>query len=337
MYEWGEASGYGGLPMHCQDIGCSPGLVKLALECLRLPSAKQFFFASGATLSPEFAARARQLIIKASCVHEDQHDYSFERNFLLAPVVCPELGILEWMIKSRRGRKTLKTIQKTANKPPYDLLQGCDTMMTFDESEAEEESVDDEEDEDCEDDSRDCSDGERKEGRAEEGQLKRHDLSKTSKDMEEKEKELSAVPQTKAVASKPGVELDEEQENEAELQRKLVNILDKATERGRLSTDQTRADQGNKRRRSLSPLRFPETKKRERLVLPPNKDLDHPFYKENAKEDWSYSRIRQAQRKIPGTCRKPPGECSPRIGADGRYRVCRFAHPWLLQHGDNLY
>ena len=334
--KWGDDSGSMKLQTQSQGIrGCSPGLVKFAIACLRLPSAKQFFFACGTTLNPEHSAKARQLIINASYVHLNKHDHSFEKNFLLAPVVCPEVGIIEWVLKQKKARKALKAIQTRASKPPYDLIEGYDEiarLVSFDDSDGEEESGDEEEEGDAEvdeDDKNGISDGEREEARGKQSQLRKQDLRDTKRGGVAKGKESSA--------SKSCVELDEEEENEATVQRKLVTILDKATERCRQSKDclQTTPEQRNKRRRCLSPLRLRDTKRRERLVLPPQRDLGHPSCKENFKAGWSWSRIREAQRKIPGTCRKPPGECTPwvgeRVGEDGRYRVCRYSHPWILQ------
>ena len=396
--KWGDDSGSMKLQTQSQGIrGCSPGLVKFAIACLRLPSAKQFFFACGTTLNPEHSAKARQLIINASYVHLNKHDHSFEKNFLLAPVVCPEVGIIEWVLKQKKARKALKAIQTRASKPPYDLIEGYDEiarLVSFDDSDGEEESGDEEEEGDAEvdeDDKNGISDGEREEARGKQSQLRKQDLRDTRRGGMTKGKESSAskscveleesgdeeeegeadvdedgisdgereearrkesqprkqdLRDTKrggvakgkeSSASKSCVELDEEEENEATVQRKLVTILDKATERCRQSKDclQTTPEQRNKRRRCLSPLRLRDTKRRERLVLPPQRDLGHPSCKENFKAGWSWSRIREAQRKIPGTCRKLPGECTPwvgeRVGEDGRYRVCRYSHPWILQ------
>ena len=89
--------------------GCPASLVKIIVESLRLPFAKELFFGRGPQMNFEFRARASQLIKKASSSKEEVPDYSYERNFLLAPLVCPELGLLQ---TSKQERGALKALEK---------------------------------------------------------------------------------------------------------------------------------------------------------------------------------------------------------------------------------
>ena len=321
--EWGGESGH--LKPPGGDRGCSLGLVMFAVASMRLPMAKTFFSATGPLMNPEYNARAAQLIMKSSCFRIDKNDHSFERNFLIAPMVCPHLGMMQWRLKSKKGRDALRAFEIKSHKPPFDLTKEFETissMVPSDNTDDDSESEGDTSDRDAEVDDHSPSGG----GKDDEQELAENVPS--LKDGGEKQKEASGLAGTKEASMKmnKGKELAKAHDQESSEKSKVET---EKFEGRRPSTDYLRArpDKKLNRGRSRSPLGRPEYRGGERS---PKIELDVPFYKENIKQDWSWSRIRKAQENVPGTCRRLPGQCKPWLSRDGRFKSCKFAHPWLV-------
>ena len=118
------------------------------------------------------------------------------------------------------------------------------------------------------------------------------------------------------------VSLEEVEEVEASNSKQTVTEVEKSKCRPSLDSLRKRPDMGYMRSRSRSPLKYRRSKQ--------GNDSESPFYKENIKSDWSWSRIKEEQRK-PGVCRKLPDKCKPWVGRDGRFKTCGYSHPWLSQ------
>ena len=118
------------------------------------------------------------------------------------------------------------------------------------------------------------------------------------------------------------VSLEEVEEVEASNSKQTVTEVEKSKCRPSLDSLRKRPDMGYTRSRSRSPLKYRRSKQ--------GNDSESPFYKENIKSDWSWSRIKEEQRK-PGVCRKLPDKCKPWVGRDGRFKTCGYSHPWLSQ------
>ena len=82
-------------------------------------------------MNPEYTARATQLIMRASSLKRDGPDYSFERNFLLAPLLTPQMGVVQWRLKTKKGRDALKAIETKAGKLPYDLTEESEIISNM--------------------------------------------------------------------------------------------------------------------------------------------------------------------------------------------------------------
>ena len=367
--KWGDSIGNLNQPQ--DDLGCSPALVTFALACLRQPMAKKFFLKGGTTMNPEYSARATQLITRASSLKKVGPDFSFERNFLLAPILTPQMGVVQWRLKTKTGRDVVKAIQTKAGQPPYNLIDESEIISSL-----LEESYDDgREGRGYEGGDQGGDQGAVGDGRAakgaegeDDGSLGGDGGSAKAKDEGAKHKEHVASEATLCIegeedslkATRAQAESAEEATKKLCVQL-VANVMEQqllATVRAdgarettfcpertvieverstgsRPSTDslRTRPDKGNKRTRSPSPVKISERNRGQRGIRSPKNNSDLPSYPENIHTEWSYSRIKEAQRRMPGVCRRLPGECKPWIGNDGKYRTCRFAHPWLAKGG----
>ena len=361
---WGDSIGN-----QSQEVrGCSPGLITFAVACLRQPMAKKFFMKGGSTMNPEYTARATQLIMRASSLKRDGPDYSFERNFLLAPLLTPQMGVVQWRLKTKKGRDALKAIETKAGKLPYDLTEESEiisNMLPCDTSEEEESCDDGGDDRGDEGDLQGGDQGAFGDGRAVKGEdngslggakakgkggkQKQHVASAATLSGDREDDSLKARGQTEAEKAAKELYAQLKQDSEAEILRKVVNVMEGANlttarevvscpertvvevERSKeyCSSESLRKRQ-NKRTRSPTPVKNSESNWSQRGKGSP-KNSDLPFYQEDIHLDWSYSRIKEAQRSTPGVCRRLPGECKPWIGKDGRFRTCKFAHPWLAK------
>ena len=333
--------------------------------------AKKFFLKGGTTMNPEYSARATQLITRASSLKKVGPDFSFERNFLLAPILTPQMGVVQWRLKTKTGRDVVKAIQTKAGQPPYNLIDESEIISSL-----LEESYDDgREGRGYEGGDQGADQGAVGDGRAakgaegeDDGSLGGDGGSAKAKDEGAKHKEHVASEATLCIegeedrlkATRAQAESAEEATKKLCVQL-VANVMEQqllATVRAdgsrettfcpertvieverstgsRPSTDslRTRPDKGNKRTRSPSPVKISERNRGQKGIRSPKNNSDLPFYPENIHTEWSYSRIKEAQRRMPGVCRRLPGECKPWIGNDGKYRTCRFAHPWLAKGG----
>ena len=123
------------------------------------------------------------------------------------------------------------------------------------------------------------------------------------------------------------VSLEEVEEVEASNSKQTVTEVEKSKCRPSLDSLRKRPDMGYMRSRSRSPLKYRRSKQ--------GNDSESPFYKENIKSDWSWSRIKEEQRK-PGVCRRLPETCKPWVGKDGRFKTCGYLHPWLSQWTEEI-
>ena len=363
--KWGDSIGNLNQPQ--DDLGCSKGLVMFSLSCLRKPMAKKFFLKGGSTMNPEYSARATQLITRASSLKMVGPDYSFERNFLLAPILTPQMGLVQWRLKTKTGRDAVKAIQTKAGQPPYNLIDESEIISSF-----LEESCDDggegrgyeggdqgavgdgraAKGAEGEDNGSLGGDGGSAKAKDEGGKHEEHVASEATLCREGEEDRLqatraqaeSAEEATKKLCAQLVANVMEQQllataradvAREATSCRERTVIEVERSKGSRPSTEslRTRPDKGNKRTRSPSPVKSSESNRGQRGIRSPKNNSDLPFYQENIHTDWSYSRIKEAQRRMPGVCRRLPGECKPWIGNDGKYRTCRFAHPWLAKGG----